>query len=513
MMFLAAAILAGLLAVTWLGSQGAGQGQSAAPGQGGGKGTGKGTGKGAGKAAAKAQPADAGQPADAVPEESPGLARIGGKKSRASFINVLDYGAAGDGSADDTTAIQSLVDLKASTIRFPAGTYRITRPIVIDLDKLGYTSLVADGTARIEMAGPGPAIKFLGTHGGTAAPDTARPEVWERQRMPTIEGLAIVGVHAEADGIEAAGTMQLTIRGVHIRKCRHGIHLVERNRNVLIDACHIYENSGCGVYLDRVNLHQTNISASHISYCGGGGVVVRGGDVRNVHIAGCDIEANMSAGGPPTANVLFDCADGSVAEAAITGCTIQHTRDAPDSANIRILGSGFMNRRGERLPFQCGHVTILGNVLSDVQTNIHLKGARGVTITGNTFWQAYAHNLLVEDSQQVVLGANMLERNPLYGYTDEASNKIVFQGCRDSTITGLHVHRVIGAEAGVVLDKCERMHVTGCTILDCDNAALLVRDCANSRIAGNLLRDDRPEAKPGAKLLQVTGGSDNIIGD
>ena len=43
-------------------------------------------------------------------------------------------------------------------------------------------------------------------------------------------------------------------------------------------------------------------------------------------------------------------------------------------------------------------MTIGDNVLSDVQTNIHLAGVRGVTITGNTFWKGYAHNLLVEDS-------------------------------------------------------------------------------------------------------------------
>jgi Pectate lyase superfamily protein/Periplasmic copper-binding protein (NosD) len=475
MMIVPAVVASLLLAASWVGGQGGGQGL------GGGQGDGSGPG------------------------------RIGGKKSRASFITVLDYGATGDGSTDDTAAIQSLVDFKAGTIRFPAGTYRITKPIVIDLDKVGFTSLVADGTARLEMAGSGPAIKFIGNHGGTAAPNSVKPEVWERQRMPAVEGLAIVGAHAEADGIEAAGTMQLTIRGVHIRKCRHGVHLVERNRNVLIDACHIYENSGCGVYLDHVNLHQTNISASHISYCGGGGVVVRGGEVRNVHICGCDIEANMSATGPPTANVLLDCADGSMAEVAITGCTIQHTKDAPESANIRILGRGFMDRRGERLPFQCGHVTIGDNVLSDVQTNIHLVGARGVTITGNTLWQGYAHNLLIEDSQQVVLGANMLERNPLYGYTSEASNKVIFKGCRDCTIQGLHVHQVIDAEAGVVLDKCDRMHLTGCTILDCDNAALLVKDTTNSRITGNLMRDDRPESKPGKRLVDVIGGEGNVF--
>jgi hypothetical protein len=328
--------------------------------------------------------------------------------------------------------------------------------------------------------------------------------------MPAVEGLAIVGDHAEADGIEATGTMQLTLRGLHIRGCRHGVHLVERNRNVLIDACHIYENRGCGIYLDGVNLHQTNISASHISYCGGGGVVVRGGEVRNVHIAGCDIEGNMAKDGPPTANVLLDCTGGSMAEVAITGCTIQHASDAPDSANIRILGRGFMNRKGVKTEFNCGHVTIGDNVLSDVRTNIHLVGARGVTIVGNTLWQGYDHNLLVEDSLEVVVGANMLERNPLYGYTDEAKNCVIFRGCKDCTLTGLHLHHVIQSEAGLVLDKCERMHVTGCTILDCENIGLLVRDTSNSRIADNFIRDDRPE-QPASQPLKVIGGSGNTF--
>jgi hypothetical protein len=427
-------------------------------------------------------------------------------KKHADFFTVLDAGARGDGEADDSAAIQGLIDSKAGTVRFPPGAYRITKPLVVDLDRVGYTAFVADGTAKIVMSGSGPAIRFVGTHGGTAAPNTVEDNVWDRQRMPLVSGLAIEGAHAEADGIEATGTMQLTVSGVHIRGCRHGVHLVGRNRNVLIDACHIYHNTGCGVYLDNVNLHQTNISASHISYCGGGGVVVRGGEVRNVHINGCDIEANMAADGPPTANVLFDCADGSMAEAAITGCTLQHTGNAPDSANIRVLGRGFMTRRGERLPFNCGHVTIGDNVLSDVRTNIHLVGARGVTIVGNTFWQGYEHNLLVEDSYHVVVGPNAMERNPLYGYTaTEAKNGVVFRGSKDCTVSGLHLHNVIGSEAGLVLEKCHRIHVTGCTVLDCDDAGILARETTDSLIHGCLIRDDRVGSQ--SEPVKIIGGS------
>jgi Right handed beta helix region/Periplasmic copper-binding protein (NosD) len=448
-----------------------------------------------------AAPADEPQPGESV------AARIG--KKRGSFLTVLDFGAKGDGLADDAAAIQEVINAKAGSIRFPAGVYRITKTLVVDLDEVGFTSFVADGSARLIMAGAGPAIRFIGTHAGTADPASVKPEVWDRQRMPVVEGLAITGEHAEADGIEAAGTMQLTLRGVHIRKCRHGVHLVQRNRNVLIDGCHIYENSGCGVFYDHVDLHQSNISASHVSYCRAGGVVVRGGNVRNIHITGCDIEANMAKDGPPSANVLLDCADGSVAEVAITGCTIQHTKDAPQSANIRILGNGFMDRRGQRMAFNCGNVTIGDNVLSDVETNIHLVGARGVTITGNTLWQGYAHNIFVEDSQHVLLGPNMLERNPLYSYTTEGACDVVFRGCQDCSIHGLHLHNVIDSEAALTIDKCDRIHIVGGEILDCDNVGLLIRDSRMVDYANVFLGDRRGNSK--SVRMRVVDRDGNII--
>jgi hypothetical protein len=431
-------------------------------------------------------------------------------EKRSSFLTVLDFGAKGDGVTDDTDAIQQIINAKAGSIRFPAGSYRISKPLVVELDKVGFASFVGDGSARLIMAGPGAAIRFVGTHlTGSADPKSVKAEVWDRQRMPTVEGVAITGEHAEADGIEAIGTFQFTARGVHIRKCRHGIHLVNRNRNVLIDGCHIYENSGIGVFYDGANLHQSNISASHISYCGGGGVVVRGGDVRNIHISGCDIEANMVANQPPTANVLLDCADGSVGEVAITGCTIQHSKKVPGSANIRVLGRGFAMRQGQRMQFNCGNVTIGDNVLSDVQMNIHLVGVRGVTVTGNTFWQGYEHNLLIEDSHHVVVGPNMMERNPLYAYTSLGNDSVVLRNCQDCTIQGLHLHNVIKSEAGVSLERCDRAHVSGCTILDCDNIGLLVKDCTRTRVHDNFIRDDREGAA--SVPIKAIGGSGNQV--
>ncbi len=422
--------------------------------------------------------------------------------------DVVALGAKGDGQADDTAAIQKAVDAGGS-VQFRTGSYRLTRTITIDLDKTGFVSLNGDATVRIVMAGAGPAFQFIGTHAGSAAPAQFKPNVWEKQRSPSVIGLEIVGAHPEADGIAARGTMQLTIDRVVVREARHAIRLHERNRNVLISDVHLYHNRGIGIFYDKVNLHQSNITGSHISYNAGGGVVVRGGDVRNIHIGNCDIESNMAKDGPETANVLIDSAGGSVGEVAITGCTIQHNPDGPNSANIRILGAG-INPTQDKAPTNEGHITITGNVLSDVQVNVHLVNARGVTLTGNTFWMGFAHDLLVENSSNVVVGPNNFDRNPRYEYTRTSSRGgVAFRGSRDCTLNGLHLNGVRHHAAALTLADCTRINLSGASILDCDGIGLELTNTTLTRVSGLIVRDDRGENK--APAIKVTGGYGNQV--
>ncbi len=431
--------------------------------------------------------------------------------SAVSDGNVQDFGAVGDGKTDDTAAIQEAVDAGIGVVRLSKGVYRITEPIVVDLDKIGYTTIRGDGVARIVMAGPGPALKLVGTHFKSADPGGFADNVWERQRMPLVDGVAIVGDHPEAVGIEAVGTMQLTITRVHVRNALHGIHLVENNRNVIISDCHIYENRGIGVYYDNVNLHQSNITGCHISYNDGGGIVSRQGNVRNIHITGCDIESNMGPEAPPTANVLIDCRDSryGTGEVAITGCTIQHNHQSPHSANIRIIGR---SKPTEVLdPVREGNVTITGNVLSDVEVNVHLRDCRGVTVIGNTFWMAFTHNLLIEDSSNIIVGPNNFDRNPRYDYGNslDAKNSLVVRNSEDCTLTGLHITNVWREPAGLLIENCRRINVTNCTILDCDNVGLLLKDVVHSRVSDCLIRDDRADAE--SVSLKVVGGEGNMV--
>jgi len=384
--------------------------------------------------------------------------------------------------------------------------------VKIDLPATGFATLTGDGAARIIMAAAGPAFHFVGTHAGTADPASVKPEVWERERTPVVDHLEIVGDHPEADGIEATGTIQLTITATSIRGVRHAIHLTERNRNVLIANCHLYQNRGCGVFFDHVNLHQTNIVGSHISYNAGGGVVTRGGEIRNLQIGTCDIESNMARDAEPSANVLIDCTGGSTAEVAITGCTLQHNSKSPGSANIRYLGGGITSLK-DPTATQEGHLVVTGNVFSDVMVNIHLDHVRGATITGNTFWEGFEHDLLIEESQAVVIGPNDFDRNPRYivnGNWGKDRTGIVLRQCADSKLTGLLVKGVWQQPAAVLLEQCTRCTVQDCSILDSDGIGLWLQESEQCVVSGCVIRDDRAEKKATLSLKRE-GGRDHWI--
>lgn len=418
--------------------------------------------------------------------------------------------------------LQTLIDQSKGKCTLPEGTFRLTEPLKVQLDKTGRLALDAKGTTVV-MEGPGPALRIIGSFvKGNADPRNVPKQVRDREQSPSVQGLRIQGVHPLADGIEVEGTMELSIKGVGITGCRHGIHLIKLNRNLLVDTCQIYDNTGIGIFYDQVNLHQSNISGCHISYCHQGGIVSRGGDVRNIQVGTCDIEANMQPGNPRTdpkdpdprgtANIELDSTGGSVAEVAITGCTIQHSR-APNSANIRILGKGSDGKGGTTRE---GHITITGNVLSDVAVNLDLNDCRGVTVTGNTFWMGYDHNLRATRSSQVVVGPNIMERNPRYDYgtSKETSNSVLFKSCSDCTIQGLHIHQANRARAGLVFEDCSGLLVSGCNIIDCEPLGILFLRVQESLVTGCRVKGRRganSEVKAqGCRDLELTGNNFNL---
>lgn len=415
-----------------------------------------------------------------------------------------DFGATGDGVTDDTNALQHAIDEGVGELRLPRGDYRITRPLVISLSTTGRTSLCGEsGTARLLMDGPGPAILFRGTHGGTADPRSVQDLVWQRERLPMLRDLEITGLHPDADGVRLEGVFQPSINGVLLRHLRHGIHVTGRARNLLISHCHIYHNTGIGIFLDAVNLHQTIISASHISYCRLGGIRIEKSEIRNLQITGNDIEYNNNGGHQipdadaiPTAEIWLDAREGSIREGTISSNTIQATY-SPNGANIRMIG------QADAKNAKVGMIAVTGNLIGSQWVNVHLSSVQGVTLSGNCIYSGHHRNLLLEDCSQITVGDNSLGHNADYGIEKELCTGVTLKNCRDSIFsgnilqdcqTGRHQYPEapeLQREALLEIIDCRNITISHCQILDSAPVGIRLHNSEEMTLMGLSICDRR----------------------
>jgi hypothetical protein len=113
-------------------------------------------------------------------------------------INVLAYGATGNGSTDDTAALQAAlnaVPFSGGTVLLPAGVYKVTSTLIIDKDNTVFEGV---GTsAVIQVSGTALGIDVIQVGNGT----TTRSQC------------AIRNLRIAADAQKTAGV------GIHLTKC------------------------------------------------------------------------------------------------------------------------------------------------------------------------------------------------------------------------------------------------------------------------------------------------------
>jgi hypothetical protein len=292
---------------------------------------------------------------------------------------------------------------------------------------------------------------------------------------------------------------------------------------LLISHCHIYHNTGCGILLDGLNLHQCNIVGSHISYNRRGGIRIQNSEIRNLQITGNDIEYNngrafgeKEADAQPTAEIFIDCREGgTVREATIASNTIQATY-SPGGANIRIIGDSAAGSH------KAGMLTISGNLIGSQGVNIHLTSAQGITLEGNYIYSGHVRNLLAEKCRNLVIGSNCLGHNPDYKEA-ELCTGIRLEDCENCTITGLQIQdaqagkhtvkdaRPIERKGLIELVRSKRLNLTGCQILEGAPFALYVEDCSDTLITSCSILDTRAEPLTETSVKWIGPGTGNQI--
>ena len=447
------------------------------------------------------------------------------------MANVFGFGAVGDGITDDTDALQHTLDSGDGILRLNKGTYRITKPLLLDLTKQGFGAVRGEnGTSRIIMAGEGPAIRVVGNHQGTAFPGSVQPHLWDKERFPIISGIEIVGEHRNSVGIELRRTMKCIVSQVLIRQCRIAVHLVERNRDFLLADSHLYDNHEIGLFFDHCNLHQIIVHGCHISWNKIAGIKSLGGDVHNLQIVGNDIEYNNATAGGPNASpdaaslsrhpggseIWFDATEGVISEVTISGNTIQATVQ-DGGANIRVVGAAVKRPQladapASNTPDTAHLINITGNVLGSQWRAVELQNVSRVTLTGNTIYDSTNLSIFAAQCSGIVVSGNSFGWRGMD--SEVPKDGLRFEDCDNVLLSSLTTQRFSAGSpddgAAVTFVRCTDCGMTDCQIMDPVHRGVELQDCQRCRITNNTIVDRRTTPTM-RQAIRLTGKSQHNL--
>ncbi|MGB7264877.1 MAG: glycosyl hydrolase family 28-related protein [Terracidiphilus sp.] len=333
-------------------------------------------GKAAGAVAASAVVVGGAETARAAPPQPPSTSERG-------FYNVSDYGARGDGSADDTAAIRSAIaaaqqNAYGGVVYLPVGQYVVTAPLVVT-------------KSDILILGSGP----LATMGGAGYNDgnctTIKPAAKWAQAGASQPACILFDAVTAGAGVNRCGVERLTILGSNLPPERqmHGIatygyvgafsvtgcivgSIANRSSSGITNTTtyaptaqgnSIIRNLVQNVGGDGFDLASGDLTMEHChaQVCGGNGISIttKAGDTRlancrsdlsgrngfyinvpfgqylgMVQLANCSTQRNMENG-----IMIANTASGKISPVYLTGCVFQGDgRSGSGYAGIRLSG-------------------------------------------------------------------------------------------------------------------------------------------------------------------------------
>jgi hypothetical protein len=216
-------------------------------------------------------------------------------------VNVMDYGAVGDATANDTDAIQAAIDATPSkgTVFFPAKTFKITAPL---------TRAEAQGPIRILGSGTsygGSVIKQVTAN--TTAISITVPEVNYlidpaiQDNASMIEHMRIEGPtgNTSGDAIYIVSSIQLNYVSTYnfYNGLRTGTDSLDNSSYVDIENSKFTSAVNAGIYSIKPYNHNMAIRTTRLD-SNGYGIFLRSstGDVERFSITDSEIERNVTAG-------------------------------------------------------------------------------------------------------------------------------------------------------------------------------------------------------------------------
>ena len=286
-----------------------------------------------------------------------GLTKVTYSMIEGATFNVFDYGATGDGSTNDTVALQAALDAVPSTggaVYIPSGTYIITQSIVIKSNTL----LFGDGNASQIKASQS---AFVGTLAGNSV-YLVRNQNWTASVITdeniTIENLSfnygtVVIVGGGAHCISMRYVENVNVINCDFYNGENATAFLATN-NTLVDGCSAYDFINCAYD------HWTSPSNAIVTNC-------YARTANTVGFVNFNPETTALASGTADGFVLSNCvfeATGS----SVAAIQLEPLLDGSTAKNITVANNVF-----KRIILVCRRNTqnavIEGNLFTDFPTS------------------------------------------------------------------------------------------------------------------------------------------------
>lgn len=306
--------------------------------------------------------------------------------------SVKDFGAIGDGEADDTAAIQQALDAGKGVVELPAGRYRLTATLRVP----SKSGLRGPGTLYMEAD----ATTLMNADEATSLTDI-RLDGFRVEKQ-----FVMNSVH---DGIRIVGARNVVIDGVEVTgiSCCYGISL-ERCENFAIRNCYI---------------HDFKSDWTERKLPGG-----RSLDSLGIHL-------RYSKWGQVTGNRIENL---NVSEASANAMAYQTDGINPGWCSQLVIANNIIRNVGEGIDLvHCESTAVTGNAI-DTCWHFGIKvihGSRLVTLTGNTIRDASLAGMSLYfggsnngESYGNVVNGNTIANTGAITRAEDASAKGIWRG-------------------------------------------------------------------------------------
>jgi hypothetical protein len=346
------------------------------------------------------------------------------------LLSVKDFGAVGNGIADDSLAIQATIDALTvgGRVYFPPGTYRIS------------VSIVVPSNVHLFGAGDSSIIQTLADFGDN-------PMIRNETLAPATTGARDTGIevsHLKLDGNKANNST-----GTEFAHCISFRAVAETK----VHDVFCFEPKGDGIIFDKASGLSTNTSRSSaynnfiegcarqgIAMTSGNNMIVMGNTILNGDKHGIDLETGTGQNATDIVianNVIVGNGDG----AAQAGIAVQ--KDQGTQENVVVIGNVIRDQTGSGIVYRTTDgLVITGNMIDNPSQNgisqvDNSTPAGRISITNNVVQAPGNVGIVYNLSLNTVISDNLIN--------DAGSNGIQINSSVGSSVTGNVIENSTGS--------------------------------------------------------------------